>query len=131
MYQIPSFDQLMELNKSDPEAFETLRDELVEGYIETIHDDRQHRLQGMQFHINSRREMAKNPMYSCIYLSRIMQESFLNMRNTLQNLSTTPTDQVSSKGLQTHQSLSKTKQMHHNSAETKQTADIIYLANLN
>ena len=86
MYELPSFDHLMILNKSSPKAFETLRIQLVDGFIDTVPSERKRRLQGLQFHIDARRELAKNPMDSCISLSKMMHETFWDMHMSLEKL---------------------------------------------
>ncbi|NQZ32497.1 MAG: DUF3135 domain-containing protein [Oceanospirillaceae bacterium] len=105
MYELPSFDKLVALNQSNPEAFETLREQLVDGYIDTVPTERQHRLQGLQFHINSRRDMASNPLDSCISLSRMMHETFWDMHTSLEDLSNLTSDNNS------HASLIETQRL--------------------
>ncbi|MCJ8340047.1 MAG: DUF3135 domain-containing protein [Pseudomonadales bacterium] len=87
MFMLPSFDHLKDLYIDDPDAFETLRTELVNNYIETASTERQQRLIGLQFQINSRRELSSNPMHSCIALSRMMHETFWDMRCSLETIS--------------------------------------------
>lgn len=85
MYELPSFDQLVALNESNPQAFESLREKLVDGFIEAAPSNRQNRLQGLQFHIDSRRDLAKNPLDSCISISRMMHETFWDMHDSLED----------------------------------------------
>ncbi|EPJ53139.1 MAG: hypothetical protein OFPI_11610 [Osedax symbiont Rs2] len=87
MYILPSFDHLKDLNIADPEAFEVLRNELINDYIETTATQRKQRLIGLQFQINSRRELSTNPMHSCIALSKMMHETFWDMRCSLETIS--------------------------------------------
>ena len=109
MHQLPSFDDLMELNNSDPQAFEYLRSELVTEYIESSPENIQPRLQGLQFHINARRDMAKNPIDSCLIISRMMQDSFSEMRGSLQDLCRLTSNLQSAKSLPINQPLDEAK----------------------
>ena len=87
MFILPSFDHLKDLNIADPEAFEILRNELINDYLETASTQRKQRLIGLQFQINSRRELSTNPMHSCIALSKMMHETFWDMRCSLESIS--------------------------------------------
>ncbi|EPJ48661.1 MAG: hypothetical protein OFPII_04700 [Osedax symbiont Rs1] len=118
MYNLPSFDQLKKLNDLDPKAFEALREQLVNDCIETAPAERQHRLQGLQFHINSRRELANSPMESCISLSRMMHETFSDMHNSLEGLA-----QLTAKP-NTERNITTTEFVF----DSKKTADILTLS---
>ncbi len=118
MYNLPSFDQLKKLNDLDPNAFEALREKLVNDCIETASAERQHRLQGLQFHINSRRKLANNPMESCISLSRMMHETFWDMHNSLEGLAHITANPRSARNITSSQPL-----LH-----SKKTADILTLS---
>jgi hypothetical protein len=87
MYSLPSFDHLKELNDTAPEAFEELRAELVNNCIKSTPKDRRNRLQGLQFHIDSRRSLAKTPMESCINISQMMHENFWKLHESIDDLS--------------------------------------------
>ena len=87
MFILPSFDHLKDLNIADPDAFEVLRTELINDYIETASTLRKQRLVGLQFQINSRRSLSTNPMHSCIALSKMMHETFWDMRCSLEAVS--------------------------------------------
>jgi len=87
MYILPSFDHLKDLNIADPDAFEILRNELINNYIESTSTQRKQRLIGLQFQINSRRDLSTNPMHSCIALSKMMHETFWDMRCSLEAIS--------------------------------------------
>jgi len=87
MCELPNFDQLVALNKSNPKAFEALRENIVDSFIDSVPSERKYRLQGLQFHIDSRRDLAHNPLDACICISRMMHETFWDMHGSLENFS--------------------------------------------
>jgi len=121
MYELPSFDQLVALNESNPQAFESLREKLVDGFIEAAPSNRQSRLQGLQFHIDSRRELAKNPLDSCICISRMMHETFWDMHDSLEDF----TEEIY--GPEANEAQWKTASL----LESKKTADVLSLIKSN
>ncbi len=80
---LPDFDTLKELAENDPEALEALRQQHIERAIAQCPADLRRRLQGLQFQIDAKRQLSANPMQSCIEISRMMHESFENLRKTL------------------------------------------------
>jgi len=64
----------IELAKTDPDNFELERQKLLQTFIEQSSNQR--KLNGLQFKINMEREKAKNPMDSCIRLSKMLNEHF-------------------------------------------------------
>jgi len=78
------FDYLSELYKTDPEKFEELRSQEIENVIKSAREKDQKRLRGLQFRIDATREIhAKSPMGACIAISKMMHESFEEMRFNL------------------------------------------------
>lgn len=80
---LPAFDELKKLAESNPDGFETLRQQLVEELISSAPSAYQRRLRGLQFQVDMERLKAKNPMDSCIRISRMMHDSFEQMRSAL------------------------------------------------
>ncbi|MFV2059425.1 MAG: DUF3135 domain-containing protein [Gammaproteobacteria bacterium] len=76
------FDMMMELAKNSPEEFEALRLELIEDYITSLPQERQHRMKCLQWRIDRTREQAKTPLGSCMAITEMMWESFEQL-NTL------------------------------------------------
>jgi hypothetical protein len=75
------FDYLSELYQTDPEQFEALRAKEIEKLIEGASAQNKKRLQGLQFQIDAKRKIhADSPIGSCIAISKMMQESFGNLR---------------------------------------------------
>lgn len=69
------FDQWSSLARSDPEAFEHCRRELVESFIQGAPPRHRQRLQRLQWRIDAERRRHSNPMGSCVHLSRMMLDA--------------------------------------------------------
>lgn len=80
---LPSFDELMQLAKTDPEGLEALRTRLVEELIASAPANYQRRLRGLQFRIDMERLRAHSPMAACIRISNMMHESLDRLRDAL------------------------------------------------
>ncbi|HET8706584.1 MAG TPA: DUF3135 domain-containing protein, partial [Pseudomonadales bacterium] len=80
---LPSFDELMNLAKNDPEGLEALRTRLVEDLITSAPTEYQRRLRGLQFQIDMERRRAHSPMAACIRISNMMHESLDRLREAL------------------------------------------------
>lgn len=86
------FDYLSNLYKTDPEKFEAIRTQEIENVISQAGDKEQKRLRGLQFQIDSQREIHKHSaMGACIAISQMMHESFEELRFQL-NLATNSID---------------------------------------
>ena len=71
------FDQFTQLAKSDPEAFEAKRAEVIEQVIQRMPAHKQHRMRCLQWKIDQVRNQAGNPMAACIKLSEMMWDSLV------------------------------------------------------
>ena len=83
------FDQFSELAKSDPDAFEAKRAEVIEQVIERMPAHKQHRMRCLQWKIDQVRAQAGNPLSACITLSEMMWDSLAGpggLRETLERL---------------------------------------------
>lgn len=87
------FDTLSALALNDPQAFEALRKQLINDAINTSSNREHRRLHGLQFQIDSYRRTAKNPMESCLKISRLMHES-LDEFSSLLTLTVTAPEQA-------------------------------------
>ncbi len=134
MNNLPSFEHLKDLYNCAPEAFEELRAELVQSCIDSAPEDRRHRLQGLQFHIDARRSIAKTPMDSCITISRMMHEKFWGLHDKLDDLSATQnaikSDQLDQLIVEPDSQNTQPIPLKTNSSDHK-SADIIQLSNRN
>lgn len=81
--KLPEFDILMQMAQEQPEELEKLRSSMTKRLIESAPEQLQQRLRGIQFQIDSQRQLSKNPMTSCMAISGMMQESFENLRALL------------------------------------------------
>ncbi len=80
---LPSFDELVKLAQTDPEAFEKLRKSHVEDLIESAPEHTQRRLKGLQFQVDMIRRRSKNPMGACVEISKMMYDSLYHLRETI------------------------------------------------
>ncbi|MGS2716713.1 DUF3135 domain-containing protein [Eionea flava] len=88
MSDLPHFDELVTLAKQDPEALENIRQQHVEKLINNAPEEFQQRLRGLQFQIDSHRQLhASSPMGSCMKISQMMHESFAELRGWLNQMS--------------------------------------------
>jgi hypothetical protein len=71
------FDQWAELAKSDPEAFEAKRAEVIEEMIQQMPAHKQQRMRCLQWKIDQVRNQAANPVAACIKLSEMMWDSLV------------------------------------------------------
>lgn len=75
------FDTWAILAKSSPEEFEERRRAVIEAQIANSGNVRM--LQGLQCRIEMERVRARTPMKSCLRLSTLMSDAFLNMNDVL------------------------------------------------
>jgi hypothetical protein len=81
---LPSFERLREMAEKDPDALERLRQEHVKAAIEAAPEAYRQRLEGLQFQIDGQRRLSKNPMSSCINISKMMHDSLHKLRNYIE-----------------------------------------------
>ena len=91
---LPSFDELLKLAQTNPEQLEELRQRMVEETINSAPDGIKRRLRGLQFQIDAERQIASNPMASCIRISKMMHDRLFELREFIepgeQNMMSTP-----------------------------------------
>lgn len=73
---LPNFDTLLRLAQEDPKQLEVLRIQLAQNTINEAPEYLRPRLRGLQFQIDSKRQLAKTPLAACIQLSAMMHNSF-------------------------------------------------------
>lgn len=81
---LPSFEQLKEMAKTNPDALERLRQEHVRAAIDAAPEQYRKRLEGLQFQIDGQRRVAKNSMSSCITISKMMHDSLHKLKTSIQ-----------------------------------------------
>lgn len=96
MKDLPEFEEMMRLAKENPEELERIRQSAVEDLIQNAPEEHQRRLRGLQFQVDMEREKAKNPMDSCVRVSRLMHESFSKLRDSLNEAQQTHVAQLKS-----------------------------------
>jgi hypothetical protein len=78
------FDAWANLAKEDPDAFENLRRHVINRAIHKIpSDQRQKRIQGLQWRIDSLRQTSKTPMAACLKLYDMMWDTVLQENGLL------------------------------------------------
>lgn len=88
MKNLPGF---KELNKLSEEELENLRKECINEIINSAQTPEQRdRLKGIQFKIDMEKKRSKNPMEACLRIFSMMQESFLDLKDSLNGDYLTP-----------------------------------------
>ena len=70
------FDQAMELARTDPEAFEQYRQDVIEALIARAPERNRQHLRRLQWRIDQVRKRSSNPIAACVKLYRMMWDSF-------------------------------------------------------
>jgi len=83
MNKWPSFDQLIQMAKTHPEALEQFRQREVEALIEQAPKEMQRRLRGLQFQVDSQRKLHSSALGSCIGISKMMHTSVARLQTAL------------------------------------------------
>ena len=80
------------LAQTDPEEFERRRVAHIEELIASTPPDIQRRLRGTQFKVDLARGRASNPLSATVRISRLMWESFSQLRERLNQLASQDLD---------------------------------------
>jgi len=91
---MPAFDELKDLAQRDPEAFEKLREELIDDSICSSSKRLQRRLRGLQFTIEARRRVAGSPMKALLDIQGMMYDSVLRLRHVVRRKKGPPESSV-------------------------------------
>lgn len=78
-----TIDELFDLARTDPEALEVYRQEQISEIIAQAPPYMRKRLEGLQFTIDAHRRTHHNPLAVCIEISKMMHESFSELRGLL------------------------------------------------
>lgn len=79
MPSLPSFEKMREMAQNDPQALERLRQMHINKLIHQAPEHLRQRLQGLQFQIDATRRLSKNPMSSCLQISKMMHDSLQSL----------------------------------------------------
>lgn len=80
------FDEWMNLAKTDPEAFDARRKQVIDDLIAHAPEHIRQRLKSFQWRIDMERARCENPMQACIKLSNMMWELVYGDRGFLWSL---------------------------------------------
>ncbi|MFN0318126.1 MAG: DUF3135 domain-containing protein [Burkholderiales bacterium] len=80
------FSEWKELARNDPKEFERRRVAMIEAVIASAPPDVQRRLRGIQFRVDMECRKASNPLSATVRISRMMWESFAELREALNKL---------------------------------------------
>lgn len=82
------FNEWSHLARTDPQAFEVRRAQVIERAIRRAPPEKQQRLRGLQWRVDQERARCASPMAACVRISQMMWESLLGehgLLDTLQN----------------------------------------------
>lgn len=80
---LPPFEKLAVLAAKNPELLEKLRKKAIENLIDSAPEHTRARLQGLQFQIDCHRRVHKNPLATCLTISRMMHDSLRQLNDAL------------------------------------------------
>ncbi|MCW8994835.1 MAG: DUF3135 domain-containing protein [Psychromonas sp.] len=80
---LPDFDTLKDLFEHSPEKVELILRTNIEKIFANASEKNLRRLQGLQFQIDAQRRLSKNPIDACIRISRMMNDSFIELNTVL------------------------------------------------
>lgn len=84
--ELPSHEVLSQLAQSDPDAYEALRRELIDSFIDSAPPRLTPRLRGLQFRIDGIRRLSRSRLGTTIKIHEMMWQSFLRLNSGLQDL---------------------------------------------
>lgn len=73
---LPDFETLARLARDDPQAFEVLRRDMVDDFIDHAPESRQARLRGLQFRVDAVRQLSKSDLGAAVKIYEMMWLSF-------------------------------------------------------
>jgi len=91
---LPSFEWLRDLAEKDPEALERLRQQYIDETISEAPEHMRHRLRGLQFQVDGKIRLSKNPMQSCIAISKMMHDSLHQMKTYIEGAEEGQTESI-------------------------------------
>jgi len=80
------FQEWKTLYQNDPEAFESKRQQWIDSLIDSAPEEYQRRLKGLMFQVETTRQRSKNPVQSCMNISKMMWTSTADLRCFLEEL---------------------------------------------
>ena len=77
--ELPSHEVLSELARENPQAYEDLRRELIDRFIESAPERLKPRLSGIQFRVDCVRGLSRSALGATVRVYEMMWESFLRL----------------------------------------------------
>lgn len=94
-----NFDEWLELSQRDPETFESRRLASIEEFINSVPQDKQHRLRCLQWKIDRVREKMPTPLAACVAISDMMWDSLDRLNQIYHDCEAVTTDQTGTRVL--------------------------------
>jgi len=85
LIELPSHKILSQLAHDDPQAFEELRREVIDGFINRSPARISARLHGIQFRVDNERRLSRSALGSTVRIYKLMWDSFLQLNDSLQD----------------------------------------------
>lgn len=80
------FDHWMKLAEENPEVFEQKRQDKIQAFIKEVPKQRQQRLIGLQWRIDTEIKLANNPVDACLKIHQMMMDSVFETDGLLNTL---------------------------------------------
>lgn len=84
--ELPSHEVLSQLVRDDPQAYEALRRDLIESFIDSAPARLKTRLRGVQFRVDCKRRLSRSALGSTVSVYKLMWQSFLCLNREWQDL---------------------------------------------
>lgn len=94
---LPCHDDLSRLARDDPTAFEELRRQLIESFIDNASETTKPRLRGIQFRIECLRRISHSALGATVRIYELMWKSFLELNCNCQEFVETESRLLSGK----------------------------------
>lgn len=78
------FDHWAALSKSDPQAFEHLRTQVIDAYCQEMETKQRPWLDSIRWRIDVERARSRSPLQCCLKLSSLMWDRFFDLNEVLQ-----------------------------------------------
>lgn len=89
--ELPSHEVLAQLARDDPQAYEALRSEMIEGFIDSAPERLRPRLSGIQFHVDGLRRLSRSSaLGSTLKIYALMWQSFEHLNQVWQDFRLDP-----------------------------------------
>lgn len=80
------FDEWVRLAKENPDAYEDMRQKMIQEVIDSTSPEIKRRMEGLQWKIDQIRSTSTNPMASCLKISQMMWDNVLGEDGLLDHM---------------------------------------------